>query len=98
MIGLPLSGQTDVRLFRAAFTQGEQFPDDLLGFAEDQGGAGFQLCVTLLERQVSRPEASNCRHIQKVVSGQALQEGFEFICMEARRGRGVEEGKARERE
>lgn len=80
----PLSGQTDVRLFRAAFTQGEEFPDDLLGFAQNQGCAGLQLCIALLQGQVGRPEASDCRHIQEPVSGQALQEGFEFIWKETR--------------
>lgn len=30
---LPFSGQTDARLFRAAFAQGEQFPDNLLCLA-----------------------------------------------------------------
>lgn len=87
-----------MRLFWTAFAQGEQFPDDLLGFAQDQGSAGLQLCIALLERQVSRPEASNRGHIQEPVSGQALQEGFEFICRETGMEAGVEEGKVRNRE
>lgn len=96
--GLPLSGQADVRLFRAAFAQGEQFPDDLLGFAQDQSSAGLQLCITLLQGQVSRPEASYRGHIQEPISGQASQEGFEFICRETGRGAGAEEGRVRDRE
>lgn len=47
--GLPLLGETDAGLFGAAFTQREQFPDDLLGFAEDKDGAGLQLGITFLE-------------------------------------------------
>lgn len=94
--GIPLSGQADVRLFRAAFAQGEQFPGDLLGFAQDQGSAGLQLCVTLLEGQVSWPEASYCGHIQEPISGQTSQEGFELICREMGRGAGVEERRERE--
>ncbi len=86
--GLPLSGQTDARLFGAAFAQGEQFPDDLLGFAQDQGSAGLQLGVTLLEGQVSRPELGDRGHIQEPVGGQAFQEGFEFICRGQRQGGG----------
>lgn len=86
--GLPLSGQTDARLFGAALAQGEQFPDDLLGFAQDQGSAGLQLDVALLEGRVSRPELSDRGHIQEPVSGQALQEGFEFICREFNRDGG----------
>lgn len=66
--GLPLSGQTDARLFGAAFAQGEQLPDDLLGFPFDQGGAGLQLGVALLERQVGRPELRNHGHVQEPVS------------------------------
>lgn len=46
---LPLLGETDAGLFGAAFTQREQFPDDLLGFAEDKDGAGLQLGITFLE-------------------------------------------------
>lgn len=79
---LPLSGQTDARMFGAAFAQGEEFPDNLLGFAQDQGSVGLQLGVALLERQISRPELGDHGHVQKPVSGQALQEGFEFICRE----------------
>lgn len=94
--GLPLSGQTDARLFGAAFAQGEQFPDDLLGFAQDHGSAGLQLGVALLEGQVSRPELGDHGDIQEPVSGQALQKGFEFICRQYSRGR--ERGKWRERE
>lgn len=96
-IGLPFSGQTDVRLLGAAFAQGEQFPDDLLGFTQDQGSAGLQLGVALLEGQVSRPELGNHGHIQEPVSGQALQEGFEFICREYNRDReGGDRGGERE--
>lgn len=96
--GLPLSGQTDARLFGAAFAQGEQFPDDLLGFAQDQGCAGLQLGVALLEGQVSRPELGDHGHIQEPVSGQAFQEGFEFICREFNRERAeVEKGKVEEK-
>lgn len=86
--GLPLSGQTDARLFGAAFAQSEQLPDDLLGFAQDQGSAGLQLGVALLDGQVSRPELGDHGHIQEAVSGQALQEGFEFICRGQRQGGG----------
>lgn len=93
--GLPFSGQTDARMFWAAFAQGEQFPDDLLGFTQNQGRAGPQLGVALLQRQVSHPGLGNHGHIQKPVSGQALQEGFEFIC---RRGQASEKGKGAERE
>lgn len=96
--GLPLSGQADVRLFWTALAQGEQFPDDLLGFDQDQGGAGLQLCITLLEGQVSRPEASYRGHIQEPICRQASQEGFEFICRETGRGKGAEEGKVRDGE
>lgn len=97
--GLPLSGQTDARLFGAALAQGEQFPDDLLGFAQDQGSAGLQLDVALLEGWVSRPELSDRGHIQEPVSGQALQEGFEFICREFNRdGGGGRSGEGGERE
>lgn len=78
--GLPLSGQTDARLVGAAFAQGEQFPDDLLGFSQDHGGAGLQLGVALLEGQVGRPELGDHGHIQEPVCRQALHEGFEFIC------------------
>lgn len=93
--GLPLSGQTDVRLFGAAFAQGEQFPDDLLGFSQDQGGAGLQLGVALLEGQVSRPELGNNGHIQEPVSGQALQEGLDFICRDREGGQERREGRGR---
>lgn len=74
-------------MFGAAFAQGEQLPDDLLGFSQDQGGAGLQLGVAFLEGQISRPELANNGHIQELVSGQALQEGFKFICRSAERGR-----------
>lgn len=80
--GLPFSGQADAGLFRAAFAQGEQFPHDLLGFGQDQGSAGLQLDVALLEGQVSWPELGDRGHIQEPVSGQAFQEGFEFIWRE----------------
>lgn len=93
--GLPLSGETDARLFGAAFAQGEQFPDDLLGFAQDQGSAGLQLGVALLEGQVSRPELGDHGHIQEPVSGQALQEGFEFIWRGQRQGGGQKWRKGR---
>lgn len=85
--GLPLSGQTDARLFRAAFAQGEQFPDDLLGLAQHQGSAGLQLGIALLEGQVGRPELGDHGHIQEPVGGQSLQEGFEFICRDFNRDR-----------
>lgn len=95
--GLPLSGQTDARLFGAAFAQGEQFPDDLLGFSQDQGGAGLQLGVALLEGQVSRPELGDNGHIQEPVSGQALQEGLDFICRDGEGDRrGEREGGERQ--
>ena len=94
--GLPLSGQTDARMFGAAFAQGEQFPDDFLGFAQDQGGAGLQLGISLLEGQVSRPVLGDHGHIQEPVSGQALQEGFKFICREVDRS-GEGEGGEREK-
>ena len=90
--GLPLSGQTDARLVGATFAQGEQFPDDLLGFAQNQGSAGLQLDIALLEGQVSRPELGNHGYIQEPVSGQALQEGFEFICREFNRDRERDRG------
>lgn len=78
-----------MRLLGAAFAQGEQFPDDLLGFTQDQGSTGLQLGVALLEGQVSRPELGNHGHIQEPVSWQALQEGFEFICrVQQRQGGG----------
>lgn len=74
-------------MFGAAFAQGEQLPNDLLGFSQDQGGAGLQLGVAFLEGRISRPELGNNGHIQELVSGQALQEGFKFICRSGERGR-----------
>lgn len=84
-VGSPLSGQTDARLFGATFAQSEQLPDDLLRFPHHQASAGLQLGVALLEGEVSRPELGNHRHIQEAVGGQALQEGFEFICRDRNR-------------
>lgn len=67
--GIPLSGQADARLFGAAFAQGEQFPDDFLGFPQDQSGARLQLGVTLLDGQVGRPELGNHGHVQEAIGG-----------------------------
>jgi len=67
--GLPLPGQTDARVFGAPLAQGEQFLYDLLGFAHDQGGAGLQLGVALLEGQVGRPEPGDRGRVQEPVGG-----------------------------
>lgn len=82
--GLPLSWQTDARLLGAAFAQREQLPDDLLRLPQHHRHAGLQLGVAFLEGGVSGPELGDGGHVQEVVSGQVLHEGFEFIWREKR--------------
>lgn len=77
---LPFSGQMDLRLSVASFTEAEELVDDSVGSSGEDLHAVLQLLVSPLEHVVQGPQVLDGGNIEEIVLRQPCLKCFEFIC------------------